>query len=215
MPQLDLFTMQSQIICLIVSLFFIYNFLLKYAISSYDAFSRIKIKKLNFFHIQNSVLCFFSISLKKKTIEYSNYITDNIFDFTKILDKNFMFHFNFLYDNLKINKLFYIKLKRKIKKNFKYVTLRKVLVKKIFLNKTKFYLISKLGNILLTLNDSKYKKIIKYLIKRTNLEKNNLIRLFYKKFKFFVRIYLASYIRKLLKKIKKYKKYKNKYNFTI
>lgn len=84
MPQLDLYSIQPQFICLIVSLFFIYNFLLKYALSTLDAFNRLKLKKIHFFKSQNKTLNFFSLVLKKKTIETTNLLNDCLYDICQI-----------------------------------------------------------------------------------------------------------------------------------
>jgi hypothetical protein len=91
MPQLDLFTIQTQFICLIVSIFVIYSFYLKYAISSFDAFKRLKVKKFNYFRTQNALLSFFSLMLKKKTVEYISYMSEGISDISKIVTKK-IFH---------------------------------------------------------------------------------------------------------------------------
>jgi hypothetical protein len=87
MPQLDLFTIQVQIICLIVSLFFIYNFFLKYAISTFDAYLRLKIKKIYFFKSQNTILAYFSMNLKKKITENISVFNEFLYDILKIVSK--------------------------------------------------------------------------------------------------------------------------------
>jgi hypothetical protein len=97
MPQLDLFTIQSQFICLVISIFIIYNFLLKYAISSFDAYCRLKIKKINYFKTQNAVLSFFSSMLRKKTSEYIAYLAEGVNDISKILSKKVFFELNSWY----------------------------------------------------------------------------------------------------------------------
>jgi hypothetical protein len=90
MPQLDLFTIQTQITCLFISLFFIYHFFLKYVLSSFDAYCRLKIKKVNFFKIRNIILICFSLNLKKKSIEYVHFFSDFLYDFTKMTNKNLL-----------------------------------------------------------------------------------------------------------------------------
>ncbi len=177
MPQLDLFTIQSQVICLIISLFFIYNFLLKYALSSFDAYNRLKIKKLNFFRTQNVILSYFSIALKKKIFEYSNLIIEGILDISKVYKKKMIVSFKQWYKNKLISKILIKNLNIKFKRHAKKV---RPFNSRINIMTIRYYIIQKLENKIKTIayytENAKYKKTIEKLKKRINFKNLNIMK---------------------------------------
>jgi hypothetical protein len=187
MPQLDLFTIQAQLICLIISIFFIYNFLLKYALSSFDAYSRLKLKKLNFFKTQNVLLSYFSIYLKKKTLEYSYFIFENFFDISKLYNTKLTLTFKQWYKTNLISKYILKKINKKSKKRSRRI--------KNFRSRINVIIIR--YNIIKKLED-KIKDIIIYYTKKEEKTKEDKIIYSAKKKKY---VRYIKIIEKLKKKI--------------
>jgi hypothetical protein len=188
MPQLDLFTIQSQIICLFISLFFTYNFLLKYGLSSFDAFSRLKIKKMNFFKTQNFVLNFYSLNLKKKTIEYAQVLFEIFFDISKIYLNKIRNNYKIWYKEIIILKI------------IKNILNSKKLKKKIFKLKFKLYFYNKLKELGFEKRQTKITIIHKLdykILFEKKINKLNLIKIR------FIKKYINFYIILLREKINK------------
>jgi hypothetical protein len=112
MPQLDFFTIYTQIFCLFFSIFIIYIFLLKYALPTYDVFLRLRIKKLILYKIQLNILSILSLTYKERVLKYINIISNLLFDFYKL-------YFNFLITILPLS--YSLSLVCYIKKNSKIV----------------------------------------------------------------------------------------------
>lgn len=84
MPQLDFLTVQSQIVCLLFSIFFIYSFLLKYTLAAYDAFLRLKLKKINAVKGQILILTYASKILRNKMMEQVSLFSEGVSDLVQI-----------------------------------------------------------------------------------------------------------------------------------
>lgn len=104
MPQLDFFTIQSQIFCLILSLFLIYIFLLKYAMPTYDVYLRLKIKKLVHYRTQHNILIILVFTFKERVTSFAFLVTNIISSFLKV-------YFNFIITLIPL--LYYIHINKK------------------------------------------------------------------------------------------------------
>lgn len=103
MPQLDFFTIQIQILCLLISVFTIYFLLLKYAMPSHDVLLRLQIKKLYQYKTQIFFFNFLIEKFKEKNFYYVNLYSLVLNDFTKI-------YFNFI--NSTLGLLYFIKIEK-------------------------------------------------------------------------------------------------------
>ena len=99
MPQLDFFTVKAQVFCLLLSIFFIYSLLLKYAMPAYDVFLRLKIKKVVYYRLGVENLMYLSLKFKDSSLKYVNFVSSCINDFSKV-------YFSFLATSLPV--LYYL-----------------------------------------------------------------------------------------------------------
>lgn len=104
MPQLDFFTIQSQLFCLVLSIFLIYSLLLKYAMPAYDVYLRLKIKKLTYYRTQNAILTALVLSFKERAVLFASVMVNLVSEFSKI-------YFNFIITMTPL--LYYIYVSRK------------------------------------------------------------------------------------------------------
>jgi hypothetical protein len=116
MPQLDFYTIQSQIFCLIFSIFIIYSFLLKYAMPAHDVYLRLRLKKIIHYKTQLYSLVILSLIFRERTNNYVGVITNFIYDFYKI-------YFNFLTKIIPLMYFINIEIKN-IKNNKKKLNLK-------------------------------------------------------------------------------------------
>lgn len=138
MPQLDFFTVNSQVFCLLLSIFFIYSFLLKYALPAYDVFLRLKLKKVIYYRLGVENLFFLSLRFKESSLKYVNFIGNSVSDFSKV-------YFNFLISSLPV--LYFSsflksnKIEKDVEKPFRFVisnSVRPVLKDNYSLKRKKF-----------------------------------------------------------------------------
>lgn len=104
MPQLDFFTIQSQLFCLVLSIFLIYSLLLKYAMPAYDVYLRLKVKKLTYYRTQNAVLTALVLVFKERTLLFASVMVNLVSEFSKI-------YFNFIITTTPL--LYYIYISKK------------------------------------------------------------------------------------------------------
>ena len=97
MPQLDFFTVKAQILCLLLSIFLIYIFLLKYAMPAYDVFLRLKIKKITYYRLGVENLMYISLNFKEKSLLYVQKITGINSNFGLVYNKFLVNKFPVLY----------------------------------------------------------------------------------------------------------------------